>query len=85
MGEGTSPSTFCRQGPRAVNARHGGQQGAGVGVARVAVKLVGGGGLDDLAQIHDRDPVADLADRAQVVRDEQQGDIGVGLHLPEQV
>ncbi len=33
----------------AVEARHGGEEGAGVGVARVVVQLVGPSKLDDLA------------------------------------
>ena len=61
-----------RSGVR-VRARDRGQQRARVGVVRVREQLVGRGLLHDPAQVHHRDPVADVVDHRQVVRDEQVG------------
>jgi hypothetical protein len=33
-----------------------------------------GGGLDDLARVHDRDPVRELEQQREVVRDEDHGE-----------
>ena len=41
--------------------------------------------LDDAAQIHDRDPIADVADHAEIVADEHVGQAELALHRPEQV
>jgi len=41
--------------------------------------------LDELALVHHRDPVADMADDVEVVRHEKVGDPRVGLDLQEQV
>src|SRR5690606_18204694 len=49
--------------------RQRGEQAAGGGVARVGVELVDGRLLDDAAGVHDRDPVGDARDDAQVVGD----------------
>jgi hypothetical protein len=38
---------------------------------RPRVELVGGRELDDLAEVHDRDPIRDVADDVEVVRDEE--------------
>ena len=52
---------------------------------RVLVELVGGRKLDDLAQVHHRDAVADVAHDRKVVGDEQVGQPEVGLEVFEQV
>ena len=52
---------------------------------RVLVELVGGRKLDDLAQIHHRDAVADVAHDREVVGDEQVGQPEVRLEVFEQV
>ena len=44
-----------------------------------------GARLDDASQIHDRDPVADVADHAEVMADEHVGQAELALHRPEQV
>ena len=41
--------------------------------------------LDDAAEVHDRDPVGDLPDHRQVVRDEDVGEVEVALQAPQQV
>ena len=41
--------------------------------------------LDDLTQVHDGDPVGDVANDTEVVRDEQVGEIELVLKLGEQI
>ena len=52
---------------------------------RVVVELLGRRDLDDPAEVHDRDPVGDVADDGQVVRDEEVGKVEVLLEALEQV
>jgi hypothetical protein len=68
-----------------VEPGHGIQQGPSVGVARCFVELLRGGDLIDLTEVHYRDPVADLLDRGQVVRNEQVGQPEVAAQFLEQV
>ena len=49
----------------------GGQQHLGIGVLGVVEHLGRGTGLDDLARLHHRDPLGDLAHDPQIVGDEQ--------------
>ena len=51
---------------------------------RVAGDLGAVAGLDDLALVHHRDAVAEVADDVEVVGDEQVGDAGALLDLQEQ-
>ena len=55
------------------------------GCAGRAVQLVHVGGLDDAAGVHDRDPVGDVGDDAEVVGDEDQPHAGAPPAAPEQV
>ena len=52
---------------------------------RVVVEVVGGRELHDLAEVHDRDPVGDVPDDREVVRDEEVGEVEVALELLHQV
>ena len=52
---------------------------------RVDVEVVGRSDLDDLAEVHHRDPVRDVADDGEVVRDEQVGQAELGLELLHEV
>ena len=52
---------------------------------RVVVEVVGGRELHDLAEVHDRDPVGDVPDDGEVVRDEEVGEVEVALQLLHQV
>ena len=52
---------------------------------RVLVDGVGRPELHDLAQVHDRDPVGDVADDAEVVGDEEVGEAELLLQVLEQV
>jgi hypothetical protein len=68
-----------------VGGGHGGDQRLGVGVLRVAQEPFGLGDLDDSAGVHDADPVAEVFDDGQVVRDEQQRQAELALQLQQQV
>jgi len=54
-------------------------------VPRIAPHHVVAPVLDDPAQVHDRDPVRDLADHGQVVGDQDEPEVGVVHELAEQV
>src|ERR1700759_1512807 len=54
-----------------VDLGHGRAQRLGVGVKRMRPQALAGHQLDDAAQIHDRNLMADVLDHFQVVRDEQ--------------
>ncbi len=68
--------------------------GSGIGTAERSEIVYGwkgrrracrGRDLDDLAEVHDRDPVRDVADDREVVRDEEVRQLEVGLEGLEQV
>ena len=86
IGLGTSP---CEHDPLALAARDRlrvrREQGHRVRVQRPAEELLGGRQLDDLAEVHDRDPVGDVADDGEVVGDEEVGQVELLLQLDEQV
>ena len=54
-------------------------------MARLSHDAVTGSGLDDLAQVHDVDPVRHVANDIEVVRDEEVGDPELVLQVSEQV
>jgi hypothetical protein len=54
-------------------------------VDRVVVDLLGRAELDDLPQVHDRDPVGDVTNDAEVVRDEDIREPELVLDVFEQV
>ena len=56
------------------NPRGSCQQGFGVRVAVVAEELFPGAELDDLTEVHHRDPVAEEAHGCEVMRDQQHAD-----------
>ena len=49
------------------------------------MKLLGRDDLDDLAEIHDRNAVADVLDHPQIVRDEQIGEPELLLQIEQHV
>ena len=59
------------------------EQPDGVRVQRVGEELLRLGQLDDLARVHDRDPVGELEQQRQVVRDEQHREAELALQLLE--
>ena len=62
-----------------------GQERDRVRMPRLGVQLVPAGHLDDLAEVHDRNPVADVPDHGQVVRDHHVGQAQLFLQILEQV
>ena len=46
---------------RRIGLRYRGEEGLGVGVSRVGKDLLGGTGLDQMAEIHDGNPISDLS------------------------
>ena len=68
-----------------VGVGHGRQEGDRVRVAGLGVELVDGGQLDQPAQVHHPDPVADVLDDREVVGDEQVGQAELLLEVVEQV
>src|SRR6476646_5784579 len=65
--------------------RNGGEQRLRVGMARRRKQGASVPNLDDLSQMHRRDPVADVPDNAEVVRDEQIGERQFVSQILEQV
>lgn len=53
----------------------GGEEALGIGVTGVEEEVAGGGGLDNVAVLHDGDAVGDLADDGEVVGDEEHGEV----------
>ena len=80
-GSGTRTEEPGRSGPRrrwqplllvvGMGRQRGGEERLGVRVHRAGAQLVALRRLDDLAQVHHRDAVADVGDGGQVVADEQ--------------
>ncbi len=56
-----------------IGHRNRGEQRPRIWMSWVVKQFFDRSGLDQLAQIHDRDPVAEVLDHAQVVADEQIG------------
>src|SRR6266446_8415097 len=54
-----------------VRGQGSGKEGLGIGVERLGAELKAVGELDDLAEIHDRDPMADMGHGGQVMADEE--------------
>jgi hypothetical protein len=68
-----------------VGDRNRGEQRDRVRVERVVVEIVRGRELHDLPQVHHRDPVRDVPDDREVVRDEEVRELEVLLQLLHQV
>ncbi len=64
---------------------HGVEQRLGVGMVGLRVDLLRFAELDDAAEIHDGDAVAHMAHHAQIVADEQAGEIELAAQLQEQI
>ena len=63
----------------------GGKQGLGVGVLGIPVDFFRRGQLHDFAQIHDGDPVGDVFDDGEIVRDEKVTEAHVALEVHEEI
>ncbi len=87
-GLATSPVSTMRSAARRsvhVGNGDGRQQRLGVRMARPEIDLLGVALLDDPAQVHHGDPVADVAHDRQVVGDEEEGQPEPGLEVGEEV
>ena len=72
-GDGTSPMILVSDKPRLrIGHRRAVAQQLGVGMHRLVQHLAVTPLLDDPPEIHDAEPVAEMADDAEVVRDEQE-------------
>jgi hypothetical protein len=60
-------------GPVDIRDGNTGEQGMRVGVAGLSKKRLGGGDFDHLAQVHDRQPIADVFHHQQVMGHEKVG------------
>ena len=79
------PDPLALRSPLEVRHRHGRQQRHRVRVHRRLVELLATADLHDLAEVHDRDPVADVPHDRQVVRDDHVGQPELVLQVLEQV
>ena len=68
-----------------VGDRDRGDQRLGVGMTRTVEQLVPRRRLDELAEIHDGDAIADMAHHAEVMGNEQIGDLEARLQIPQQI
>src|SRR5436190_1465816 len=68
-----------------IRDRHGGEQRLGVRHDRPVVELLCRRELDEFAEVHHRDPVADVAHDAEVVRDEDVREVELSLQVVEEV
>ena len=84
-GLGISPSSRIRAPLLTVDVRHGREQRLGVRVVRAVEDGLGIAHLHDPAEVHDRDPVREVADDAEVVRDQQVARPALQLELGQQV
>ena len=64
---------------------NGGEQALRIGMPGGAEQPFGGGDLDDPAQVHDGDTVAQVPDHREVVRDEQQREAQLTAQVTQQV
>ena len=62
-----------------VGTWHSREQRLGIGMGRIAIELTIRSHLNDLAEIHDGDTIANVLDDAQVMRDDQIGEIKLFL------
>ncbi len=69
------------QADRGIGLRHRGQQGLDIGHARAVQDFLGLAQLDDAAEIHHRDPVAEMLHHAEIMGDEEIGEAEAGLQL----
>src|SRR5690606_31321866 len=74
-GDGTPAVGFApdraRGAPSRLRDGNGGEERARVRVLGAVDHVLGFSDFDDAAEVHDRDPVADVLDDAQIVSDEQ--------------
>src|SRR5258707_792134 len=62
-----------------------GEKRLGIGMVRLPEQLLGGRALDDAAQVHDQDAVGDVLDDAEVVADEEIGQVQLLAEPDEEI
>ena len=62
-----------------------GQQGPGIGMLRGREDGFGGTGLHDAPEIHDRNPVREITDDTEIVRNEEVGQAQFFLQITQKV
>ena len=82
---GSRRRSRIRSRPQAVQRRHGGEQRLGVGVVRAGEHRLGRPDLHHPAEVEHHDPVRQVPDHPQVVRDEQVRDPLGFLQVGQQV
>ena len=65
--------------------RDGGQKSLGVRVEGLTIQICRRSQFDDPAQVHDRDPIADMTNHVQIVRNKDHGKPILLLNILEQV
>ena len=65
--------------------RDGRDEGARIRVGASRQHIAGGSNLDDAAEIHNRDAVAQMIDHAQVVADEDEGEAELAAEVGKEV
>ena len=80
-----SGQDVVRHGDVRVRAGNGGHQGPGIGMKRVFGQFAAWGHLYNLAQIHDRDDIAEVLHHGQVVRHEQVGETESPLEFGQEI
>src|SRR5262249_60046155 len=68
----------------AAQGRQAVQEADRVGMARLVEDVAGASGLDDAPGVHYRNPVAELGDDAEVVRDEDERQVRLALDFLQQ-
>ena len=68
-----------------IGKRHGIQQGAGIGMSRLAIHRLRLAQLDHVAQVHHSNAIADVLNNRKVMRDEQIGQIEFFLQILQQI
>ena len=54
-------------------------------MSRIGKECFGGRMLDDLAEIHDRDAIADMSDQIEIVRNEQERKVSTLLEVEQEI
>ena len=68
-----------------IDVGDGGKESPCIGMLRLEEDLEGGSDLDDLAGIHDGDPVGHVGDDSQIVRDEDDGHVAFLLETVDEL
>ncbi len=68
-----------------IGNRYGCKKRPGVGMKGIAIQIAPGGNFHDITQVHDGDPIADMPDHGQVVRDKKVRQIQLVLEFFQEI